>query len=401
MADRFSTRLRGEMARWIRDGLVTAEQGERILARYPASAAWFTRPIALFSLIGGALIAAGVALVIAHNWAELHRWVKLGGVVVLMAGAHGAGLAARERGYAKLSEGVLVIGGSLLLVGIALVGQIYNLSGRPADAILMWWALLLPAAYTLPSTALVGLGWAGALAWYWTLAFDRTSWLGAELAGNAVLPPVAFGAVGLILFGLGVLHGDGGYRRVRHLLEQLGLITLVGALLPLGFLWRDLHMSSSTGRWPEAVPFVLVLALAAVVAASSRLPRDTASARAGFVVVLLAVLVYLVALTAAVGARASGAVFRALGYTDWALSLVTSLALILYGARWGRRTWVNWGVVFIGVHALTRYFDLFGTMLQTSLLFFLTGAFVLALGWVLEKFRRRMTAQAAAQGSRA
>jgi uncharacterized membrane protein len=62
---------------------------------------------------------------------------------------------------------------------------------------------------------------------------------------------------------------------------------------------------------------------------------------------------------------------------------------------------VNWGVVFIGVHALTRYFDLFGTMLQTSLLFFLTGAFVLALGWVLEKFRRRMTAQAAAQGSRA
>jgi uncharacterized membrane protein len=149
------------------------------------------------------------------------------------------------------------------------------------------------------------------------------------------------------------------------------------------------------------VPFVLVLALAAVVAASSRLPRDTASARAGFATVLLAVLVYLVALTGAVGARASGAVFRALGYTDWALSLVTSLALILYGARWARRAWVNWGVVFIGVHALTRYFDLFGTMLQTSLLFFLTGAFVLALGWVLEKFRRRMTAQAAAQGSRA
>src|SRR6266480_2851722 len=284
MADRFRTRLRAEVTRWVRDGLVTSEQGERIVARYPASTAWFTRPIALFSLIGGAFIAAAVALVIAHNWQELHRWVKLGGVVALMIGAYAGGLVARDRGYPKLGDGVLLIGGGLLMIGIGLVSQIYNLSGRPADALLLWWVLLLPAAYALPSLALVMLGYTGAFAWYWTLTFDRTSWLGSEHAPNWILVPVALAAAGLLLFPLGLVHGDGRYRSVRRFLEQLGLATLVGSLYPL---------------------------------------------------------------------------------------------------------------VFLGIHALARYLDLFGTMLQTSLLFFVTGALVLLLGWALEWLRRRMTAQAA------
>ncbi len=396
MADRFSTRLGGEVRRWVRDGLVTAEQAERILGRYPTSPAWFTRPIAIFALIGGAFIAAGLALVIAHNWNEIPRWVKLGAVVILMVAAHGGGLRLRDRGYSKLGEGILVVGGSLLLVGIALIGQIYNLSGRPADAILLWWALLLPAAYALPSVALVVLGYAGALHWYWALAFDRASWLGAELWPHWVLVPVAFAAAGLILFSLGVVHGDAEYRRVRQFLEQLGLLVLVGALLPLGFLQREPTLASA-GPWPVMLPALLGLAFVAVAAASYRLPHDGASVRAGLGALLLVMLFYLLALTAAVGVRAPGAAFRALGYANWALVFVASLALILYGARWNRTAWINWGVVFLGAHALARYVDLFGTMLQTSLLFFTTGVFVLLLGWGLERLRRRMTAQAVAQ----
>ena len=93
--------------------------------------------------------------------------------------------------------------------------------------------------------------------------------------------------------------------------------------------------------------------------------------------------------------RATQTTLRALAYADWALLFAVSLALILYGARWDRTAWINWGVVFVGVNALARYVDLFGTMLQTSALFLVTGVFVLALGWALEKLRRRMTAQAA------
>ena len=51
MADRFGSRLRVEAERWVRDGLLTAAQAERIVARHPATAAWFTRPIAIFSIL--------------------------------------------------------------------------------------------------------------------------------------------------------------------------------------------------------------------------------------------------------------------------------------------------------------------------------------------------------------
>jgi uncharacterized membrane protein len=73
--------------------------------------------------------------------------------------------------------------------------------------------------------------------------------------------------------------------------------------------------------------------------------------------------------------------------------------LILYGARWNRSAFINWGVVFVGLNAVARYVELFGTMLETSALFFVTGVFVLALGWGLERFRRGVTARANASAS--
>jgi Predicted membrane protein (DUF2157) len=57
--------------------------------------------------------------------------VKLGANVVVLLAAYGGGLALRSRGYGRTGEGLFVLGGGLWLVGIALIGQLYNLSGRP------------------------------------------------------------------------------------------------------------------------------------------------------------------------------------------------------------------------------------------------------------------------------
>ncbi len=91
---RFDARLATEVESWIREGVISADQAARILDRYDVHRSWLSRLTAALSLVGG----------------------------------------------------------GLLLVGIALIGQIYNLSGRPADAVLLWWALLLPGAYVLPSS---------------------------------------------------------------------------------------------------------------------------------------------------------------------------------------------------------------------------------------------------------
>lgn len=394
MTDRFVTRLAAEVRSWVRDNLISAAQAEQILARYPAQPASLSRPIVLFSLIGGALIAAGAALVVAHNWEGIHRWVKLGGVVVLMLAAQLGGLALAERGHGRLAAGLFLLGGGLLLSGIALVGQIYNLSDRPSDSVLLWWALLLPAAYAFPSMALGGLGYLGTAAWYLLASFDPEALLGSGLRGNELFIPMAVAAFGFVMFGLGILHGDDRYRRLRHLLEQIGLIALFGGLLVLSFYWKREQVVRLSGGVSLTLLGLLALALLGIALTAYRLPPDAPTNRMGFLAVLLVLLFYLFAVKVAVGFHAPDQVFRNLAFLNWFLVFGACLALILYGARWGRPSWINWGVVFIGVHALVRFVDLVGTMLQTSLLFFSAGVFVLLLGWGLERMRRRITAEA-------
>lgn len=400
MAQSFAGRLRHETEGWVRDGLVSAEQAEAIVARYrySESGPWYARPIAIFSLLGGALLVGGFALLVAHNWDEIPRWAKLGGVVALLLAAHAGGLILRARDYAKTAEGLFVLGGGLLLVGIGLVGQLYNLAGRPSDAILLWWALLLPAAYALPTMALGGLAWIGASVWFWLLVLDRTSWLGRDIALHGTLATVAVGAGGVLAWALGALHGDGEFRRARQFLEQLGLLVILVALVPLGFLGQHSGgwSSGDAGRWPPAVLSLLLLAAVAVAVATLRLPRDRPIVRAGLPAAILLVVLFLFIVVWALTQRAPAGTVRALGWASWALLFAVGLALILYGARWDRTSWINWGIVWVGVDAVARYVELFGTMLQTSALFFATGLFVLALGWALELMRRRITARAAA-----
>jgi uncharacterized membrane protein len=397
MAPSFAHRLRDETPRWVRDGVISAEQAEAILARYPASAAWFSRPIGIFSLLGGALLVAAIALLVAHNWHEIPRWIKLGGLVALMLAAYAAGLGVRARGYDKLAAGLFVLGGGLVLVGIALIGQIYNLSGRQSDAVLLWWVLILPAGYLLPSIPVVVLGWLGASAWYALLLLDRSTWLGRDVHHDPPLGMVAVAAAGALMWALGVLHGEGEYRRVRQFGEQIGLLAIGGALLPLGIFGDHAWWTSAPApRWPITVLVLLALAAVALVVAPVRLPPDRLTVRIGPSAALLIVLLYLFAAVVALATHAPARTFRLLGWIDWALLFGVALALILYGARWDRTSWINWGIVWIGADALARYVELFGSMLQTSALFFVTGIFVLLLGWALERLRRRMTARAAA-----
>jgi uncharacterized membrane protein len=393
VADRFATRLATEIQGWVREGLVSAEQGARIAARYPPAAEWLSRPAALFGLIGGGLVAAGLALVIAHNWQSLHRWVKLGALVGLMLVAHWGGLRVRERGYHWLGEGLAVIGGALLFLGIALMGQVYNLSGRPADALLLWWVLLLPAAYALPSFGLGALAYAAVVAWFSLLLADHATALGGAVYRTPVFWMVALGALGLTLLGLGMLHGDGAHRRLRQLLEQAGIALSLSVFIVLGMgYYEELHEPCRCASAP--IGLVTLVAVIALAAGAQRLPEAPPGARGACLALLLLLPLGLAAVQGLVSRAAPAYAWDAFRYASWVLSFGVSLGLVLFGARWGRTSWINWGVVSLLAQGLVRYIDLFGTMLQTSALFFSSGALMLGLGWALERMRRRMTAEA-------
>jgi uncharacterized membrane protein len=76
------------------------------------------------------------------------------------------------------------------------------------------------------------------------------------------------------------------------------------------------------------------------------------------------------------------------------LSWLTLIALNVFMARAGLtqgRPWlVNLGIAFIALNLFTRYFDIFGTMLNQGLMFLVSGVVVLGLGWFLERKRRAL-----------
>jgi len=75
------------------------------------------------------------------------------------------------------------------------------------------------------------------------------------------------------------------------------------------------------------------------------------------------------------------------------LLLLTALALGVtwLGHREGRRAWVNWGLLNVGLAVLTVYFTVLGTLAVTGAALVGAGLLLLALGWGLERARRRLS----------
>jgi uncharacterized membrane protein len=72
----------------------------------------------------------------------------------------------------------------------------------------------------------------------------------------------------------------------------------------------------------------------------------------------------------------------------WTGLFVLNVFMIRSGLANGREGWVNLGLGFIALNIVTRYFDLFGTMLEGGVFFLVSGVIVLVLGFYLERKRR-------------
>ncbi len=79
--------------------------------------------------------------------------------------------------------------------------------------------------------------------------------------------------------------------------------------------------------------------------------------------------------------------------TTWVTLFVLDIVIIRRGLQTDREGWVNLGLAGLGLNIITRYFDLFGTMLQGGLIFIVAGVIIIALGIFLEKKRRALLNQ--------
>lgn len=155
--------LREEMGAWVRDGVIDEDAAARIRARYASDAVprADARSMLVFGVLGGVLIAAGLTLLVAHNWDELGRPARAAiavGLLVLAQAVAGVALA-RSRVPTAFTESAAVFLVGALGTTMTLVTQTYHLGGELADLVLAWLVLAMPVPYLLSSRVAATFLW--------------------------------------------------------------------------------------------------------------------------------------------------------------------------------------------------------------------------------------------------
>jgi len=389
-------------------GLITDEQRQKIIEHFQLREDGGGKFLAIVSLIGAVLIAAGIALLIAAHWNEIPRGVKIATGLALMLGFHAGGWwlstlrssPATEDGrevqgkFRKTGEALHLIGSCLFLGNIALVGQIYNIVSRPPNAFLIWWIGIAALPWLLRSKAqhvllLVAFG-----IWFGFEVNERGGLVYCESDRQVLL----YALLGMVYLGAGYCLRRTPFAQFAGVTERLGLIVLLIFTYPLT--WKNFFDwdSPEIREWtfPVFGLFALLLPLVGLnnLTALKRQWRWTwFAALTGMVVFMATVWFGCWQINMADSPR----------YWQWGESwsyLVGTLVLFIFcllqiqvGLQERSPFLVNLGVVFIALDILAAYCDLFGSMARTGVMFLISGIFLIVFGVYLEKKRRRLMKQ--------
>jgi uncharacterized membrane protein len=409
--------LHGEIEAWRSQGLIEPPQAEALMARYPVSGAERAWSRIIFSAIGAILAGLGVILFFAYNWAFLPKALKLAMVFAAVIASHGAALwlargAAPRRG---LVEGLHILGTMLFGAGIWLVAQVYHIDEHYPNGILIWSLGALALAWSLPSLAqgflavlLVSL-WAGveAFEFRWTadwapflvgLGVVPLAWLQrsrvllffglAALLAMLVLTTIAledelfitvvfFSAI--LYIAAGLLVPASAFGASAPVFKTLGFTVYLGALYLLSFPWAveildDLTFSSTLVTVYFAVPLVAAAAawLGVLAAGLGRLD-EVWRWHWGILSIPLVLVAVLSLEPLPLGGWLAAIPFNL-------IFLAHCVVFIVQGSRDANPKLVSIACVLFALLVITRYVDLFNSLLLRSLIFLLLGAGLFLVG---------------------
>lgn len=368
-------------------GVVTTDQAAAIEAMHPErEGAAGRRFLAVITMLGGALCVIGLALIISANWQEIHRWVKIIALVLLMAGAYGGGYRLHQAGgnFPRLGAALLMAGCVMFPLGIALVSQIFHLDGRPGDAVLVWIAGIVAIPFL---TRTRGTFFVLLLAGYAWLCIEATAPDGRLVleAGSPRSGPLSLGVVmlcgSLVLYWAASLWREA-WREFAEMQQAWPLMVICATVYAAGFAHKNAWGSHDALL---AGPTAIAIG-AAMLAAGIAARRNWNAWRMLSPWLILAAVPALIAFGGFLGPGAR----TACAVASWVTLVVLNVFMARAGLAEGRPWLVNTAIAFIALNLFTRYFDIFSSMLDQGLMFLVSGVVVLGVGWYLERKRRAL-----------
>ncbi|WP_375416828.1 DUF2157 domain-containing protein [uncultured Hymenobacter sp.] len=380
---------------WVAQGLISEEQRQKLLARYPADAG----AVGLLPLLGSGLVGLSVLSVVAANWQGLPPALRLSLLLGFLVGAYAAGSYFLRRGNFGLGYGLIGLGLMGFGASIILTSQLYQLVGYDASGLLAWVVAGVALSWLYGSRQLLSL----------------TIVIGAGVQTYCVeaLGSFSYATALLVAGGVGILW----WRRPNP---------LMGSLLATGLLWQAALLVAALHAkitW-FFIPAMLVYAAGdwQREPAAGRAIQNPSLAAAYLFTLGLAVfgetesyagelrapvLPYLVALAAVLAISVAGKLRqqRRASLPDWllllpgfylpgGLPLAVATLVVLYlhagsvlarAQQPGQSEQLTLGTVLFVVATMVAYFKLTWGFLDQSLFFLLGGVLLLGLSWYLRR----------------
>ena len=190
----YSSRVRQDIKRWRAAGLIDARTADVLNLDVKQNERRSLSFGSILAMMAALLLAAAILVFIAANWEAIPRLVRVGALFALILGGYVGGAVLRSRDHPAIGEALFVVGAAAFGGAIALIGQMYHLSGDESSALMTWCAGTALAALLLRSSPLTVAAVAIADAWLAVTLFN-----GFEIFSSTEFPHL-FVAIVAILF---------------------------------------------------------------------------------------------------------------------------------------------------------------------------------------------------------
>ncbi|EAB6717933.1 DUF2157 domain-containing protein [Salmonella enterica subsp. enterica] len=355
--------MQSDIRRWVADGLIDAATGERLssdVSRNPGRAISFGGVLGVMAAI---LLAAALLLFISANWQDMPRQARVGGLFALIFAAYIGGAMLIQRGRPMFGEAFYLVGAAAFGGSIALIGQMYHLSGDETQAVLIWCLGTLLAAVGLRSAILTNAAVVLAVAWMAMRAMDWDGKVGF---------PDAFLLLGAVIWAASYWTQS---VATRHLL----LLSLILYAIILCF----------NGRLVMIGGVVAAVSAAVFLAAHFAPATVERFARLGGPYPVYPFVGFLVGMGMLQIEAVDG--YGSMVMLTLIVFAAIVAALLLRGRQSQLMRWIAYAA--FTVELVFLYTVLLGSMIDTAALFLLTGAALAAAAVVIMRLERRFSAK--------
>ncbi|MBS0525986.1 MAG: DUF2157 domain-containing protein [Proteobacteria bacterium] len=366
--------------RWQAAGLIDGDLAARIVAWEAAH----RRPVFLWAVAGmGALaLSLGIMAIVGANWEDIPAWLKLAVDLGLNVACAVAVFVCWRRNWPWRRELAALLLFALVLSGIALIGQVYQLQSAPWRALVLWLAITTPFLALTSYSRLTGVIWVIAAVTTWFVAEEALRDVFAYLSGTAWIFSHHLALMGYLaacaMIVIAILRGLWPPAREQagpmERLAWAGLIAASTVTVSIG--WIDSREGPLLGP-------ILLAALATLPAGLAVWLGDERTERAPLLALLIGSLViWSLGLAVAPMGGKSGDLVRAL------LFIVYWIGIGAAAARASRRGLFGLAFTMVGLRLLILYFEAIGGLTATGLGLIGGGVLCLllaAIGWRLTR----------------